>query len=192
MNPKGNDPLIPKLPDGSRDLDKAWSYVQTWAELEKIVATGKTKAIGVSNFSVIYLQELLKSAKIVPAVNQIENHPLLPQQDIVDFCKEKGILVQAYSPLGSTDSPLWTEADVKKVADSKGVSLGCVLISYALARGIVVLPKSVTESRIIENLKTVELSKSDMDVLEGIHKTKGIQRLIYPSFGVNLGFPDKQ
>lgn len=192
MNPNGNHPLIPKHPDGSRDLDKSWTHVQTWHELEKLAKTGKTKAVGVSNYSVPFLQELLASATTVPAVNQIENHPYCPQQEIVDFCADKGILVTAYSPFGSTDSPLMKEDGVVQIAQKRGVSSGCVLVSYAVARGISAIPKSVTPSRIEENLKIVELDAQEMAALEGIHKAKGIHRFLYPAFGVNLGFPDKQ
>jgi len=130
MNPKGNHPLFPKHPDGTRDLDTEWSHVKAWKELEKLVKTGKTKAIGVSNYSVKYLEELLPHCEVVPAVNQIENHPYLPQQDIVDFCNEKKILIEAYSPLGSTGSPLFKEEGVQKVAKKHDVGPGTVLISY--------------------------------------------------------------
>jgi glycerol 2-dehydrogenase (NADP+) len=92
--------------------------------------SGQVKAIGVSNFSVPYLEKLLSEATVVPAANQIENHPYLPQQEIVDFCKEKGILVQAYSPLGSTGSPLFQEEGVQEVAKKHNVGPGTVLISY--------------------------------------------------------------
>jgi diketogulonate reductase-like aldo/keto reductase len=98
--------------------------------MEKLLATGKVKAIGVANYSLRYLKELLPEATIVPAVNQIENHPSLPQQEIVDFCREKGIHVTAYSPLGSTGSPMMKEPAVIKVAESKGVTPACVLLSY--------------------------------------------------------------
>lgn len=130
MNGTGNDPLFPKRDDGSRDLDTQWSHVQTWKAMEKLMDTGKAKAIGVSNYSVPFLEELLKEAKIVPAVNQIENHPYLPQQEIVDFCNEKGITVEAYSPLGSTGSPLFSEDGVQEVAKKHNVGPGTVLISY--------------------------------------------------------------
>lgn len=106
------------------------SQVKTWQELEKLSTTGKTKAIGVSNFSVKYLEELLEHAKVVPAANQVENHPQLPQQDLKDYCDSKGIILQAYSPLGSTGSPLFQDAGVKRVAEKRGVTPGCVLISY--------------------------------------------------------------
>jgi glycerol 2-dehydrogenase (NADP+)/D-galacturonate reductase len=81
-------------------------------------------------YSKRYLEQLLPYATVVPAVNQIENHPSLPQQEIVDFCKEKGIHVMAYSPLGSTGSPLMSSEPVVKIAEKKGVSAGTVLLSY--------------------------------------------------------------
>ncbi|KAF2721016.1 Aldo/keto reductase [Polychaeton citri CBS 116435] len=191
MNPNGNDPMFPKHPDGSRDLETEWKHIDTWTEMEKLPATGKTKAIGVSNYSVKYLEELLPHAKIVPAANQIENHPYLPQQEIADFCREKGIIVEAYSPLGSTGSPLFSEDGIQQVAKKHNVGAGTILISYQVSKGHVVLPKSVTPSRIEENLKTVKLDSSDLEALEKIHKEKGVKRYVYPAFGVALGFPDK-
>lgn len=97
--------------------------------MEKLVATGKAKAIGVANYSQRYLEQLLPHVKIVPAVNQIENHPSLPQREIVDFCKTKGIHVTAYSPLGSTGSPLITAAPVVEVAKKHNVTPVAVLLS---------------------------------------------------------------
>lgn len=189
MNPKGNHPLIPKHPDGSRDLDTSWHHTKTWSLLEALIPTGKAKAVGVSNYSVPNLQELVSTAKITPAVNQIENHPYLPQQEIVDFCASKGIHVTAYSPFGSTGSPLFQEDGVVKVAQKYGVSSGCILLSYQVARGVSIVPKSVTPSRIEQNMKIVELDKDDLASLNGIHEAKGYKRYIYPSFGVDLGFP---
>ncbi|KAF2141190.1 uncharacterized protein K452DRAFT_308981 [Aplosporella prunicola CBS 121167] len=196
MNPKadrsGNDPKFPKLPDGSRDIDHSWSFIDTWKQMEKLLQTGKVKAIGVANFSVPYLEKLLPEATVVPAVNQIENHPYLPQQEIVDFCKTKGIHVTAYSPFGSTGSPMFSEEGVSEVAKKHKVSPGTVLLSYHVARGSSVLAKSVTPSRIEENRAIIKLDDSDMEALESIHKKKGLTRFIYPAFGVNFGFPDKQ
>ena len=191
MNPNGNHPKIPKLADGSRDLQKDWSHTKTWKELEKVLKTGKAKAIGVCNYSKKFLEELLPHAEIVPAVNQIENHPLLPQQEIVDFCKSKGIHITAYSPLGSTGSPMMSDERVLKVAKEKGVSAGNILLSYHIARGSSVLAKSVTPSRIEENMKIVELDDKEMASLQDISKD-GVKRFVYPDFGINFGFPDKQ
>ncbi|TKA76951.1 D-galacturonate reductase [Cryomyces minteri] len=192
MNPKGNHPNLPKHPDGSRDLDTSWSYIKTWKEMEKLAKTGKVKAIGVANFSVKYLEELLHDATVIPAVNQIENHPYLPQQDIVDFCRSKGIHITAYSPLGSTGSPLMKEEAIQEIAKRHSVSAGAVLLSYHVARGNSVLAKSVTPSRIEENRNIIELESSDLKALEKILKDKGVTRFVHPAFGVNLGFPDKQ
>lgn len=190
MNPDGNHEKFPKLPDGSRDLVLERKPVETYRDMEQLVRSGKVKAIGVSNFSKKFLEQLLRNVSVVPAVNQIENHPLLPQQEIVDLCKSKGILVEAYSPLGSTGSPLMKKDEVIKVARETGVSPGTVLLSYHVARGVVALPKSVTPSRIEENFKVVKLSSEQLATLEKIHES-GIQRLVYPPFGVNFGFPDK-
>ncbi|KAL4956138.1 NADP-dependent oxidoreductase domain-containing protein [Aspergillus filifer] len=198
MNPKGNHELFPKLADGSRDLVREHSHVTTWKNMEDLITQHpeKVKAIGVSNYSVKYLEELLPQVKIVPAVNQIENHPALPQQEIVDFCKEKGILITAYSPLGSTGSPLFKEDAIVKVAEKRGVAPATVLLSWHLARGSSVLAKSVTPSRIEDNRNLVKLDQENIDLIgkysAELAANNGFQRYVYPPFGVNFGFPDKQ
>lgn len=193
MNPNGSHPLFPKHPDGSRDIDMTTTHIDTWKRLETLIQShpDKVKAIGVSNYSVTYLEKLLPHATIVPAVNQIENHPLLPQQDVVDFCKEKGIHVTAYSPLGSTGCPLFSDESVNEVAKKHGTGPAAVLLSFHLARNASVLAKSVTASRIDENRKLLALDGEDMEKLNMIHKTKGVTRYVYPPFGVDFGFPDK-
>lgn len=130
MNPNGNHPMFPVTADGSRDVDFGRHHVDTYLDMEKLLETGKVKAIGVANYSVMYLEELLARASVVPAVNQIENHPLLPQQDVSDFCKAKGIHITAYSPLGSTGSPLLKLPVVEHIAVKHGVSPASVLLSY--------------------------------------------------------------
>jgi glycerol 2-dehydrogenase (NADP+) len=98
--------------------------------MEQLQKSGKVKAIGVANFSKPYLEKLLTEAEVVPAVNQIENHPYLPQQEIVDLCKEKGIHVTAYSPFGSTGSPMFQDETILEVAKKHSVGPGTVLLSY--------------------------------------------------------------
>ncbi|KAK3298144.1 NADP-dependent oxidoreductase domain-containing protein [Chaetomium fimeti] len=195
MNPDGNDDRFPKLPNGERDIIHSHNHVDTWKQMEKLVATGKTKAIGVSNYSKRYLEELLPHATIVPAVNQIENHPALPQQEIVDLCNEKGIHIMAYSPLGSTGSPLFTAEPVVAIAEKHGVKPAAVLLSYHLARGSTVLAKSVTPARIEENRKLVDLDADDVKLLRAysdkLTQEGKLQRFVYPPFGVQFGFPDK-
>ncbi|KAE8350396.1 NADP-dependent oxidoreductase domain-containing protein [Aspergillus coremiiformis] len=195
MNPKGNHTLFPKLADGSRDIDHSHSHVTTWKNMENLLANGKVKAIGVSNYSKRYLEQLLAEASVIPAVNQIENHPSLPQQEIVDFCKDKGIHITAYSPLGSTGSPLFTAEPIVEVAKKKGVTPATVLLSWHIARGSSVLAKSVTPSRIEDNRRLVQLDQSDMATIakytDDLAARKAFQRFVYPPFGVDFGFPDK-
>ncbi|KXG54087.1 Aldo/keto reductase subgroup [Penicillium griseofulvum] len=197
MNPKGNHNIFPKLADGSRDIIHSHSHVTTWKSMEKLVGTGKVKAIGVSNYSVKYLEELLPQATIVPAANQIENHPLLPQQEIVDFCNKAGIHITAYSPLGSTGSPLFTAEPIVAVAEKRGVTPATVLLSWHIARGSSVLAKSVTPARIEANrADLIHLDAEDMAALrkysDGLQAEGKLQRFVYPPFGINFGFPDKQ
>ncbi|CAI7613888.1 hypothetical protein PCG10_004572 [Penicillium crustosum] len=197
MNHKGNHNIFPKLADGSRDIIHSHSHVTTWKSMEKLVGTGKVKAIGVSNYSVKFLEELLPQATIVPAANQIENHPLLPQQEIVDFCNKAGIHITAYSPLGSTGSPLFTAEPIVAVAEKRGVSPATVLLSWHIARGSSVLAKSVTPARIEANrADLIHLDAEDLASLrkysDGLQAEGKLQRFVYPPFGVNFGFPDKQ
>ncbi|KAJ6179537.1 hypothetical protein N7519_009998 [Penicillium mononematosum] len=197
MNPKGNHNLFPKLADGSRDIVHSHSHVTTWKSMEKLVGTGKVKAIGVSNYSVKFLEELLPQATIIPAANQIENHPLLPQQEIVDFCNKAGIHITAYSPLGSTGSPLFTAEPIVAVANKRGVTPATVLLSWHIARGSSVLAKSVTPARIEANrADLIHLDAEDLATLrkysDDLQAEGKLQRFVYPPFGVNFGFPDKQ
>lgn len=136
MNPNGTRPdggdadRFPLLPNGERDILWDHDHVQTWKDMEALVKTGKAKSIGVCNYSKVYIENLLKHATIVPAVNQIENSPALPQQEIVDICNQNKIHIMAYSPLGSTGGPLMKSEIVTKLAEKKGVSAGTILLSY--------------------------------------------------------------
>lgn len=209
MNPNGNHPMFPVIADGSRDVDFSRHHVDTYLDMEKLLETGKVKAIGVANYSVMYLQELLARASVVPAVNQIENHPLLPQQDVSDFCKASGIHITAYSPLGSTGSPLLKLPIVEQIAAKHAVPPASVLLSYhgvhhttctilvmltgyAVERGHSVLAKSVTPSRIKANRQVIKLDSEDMQGLAELAFNGHLKRHVDPEWKVNLGFPDKQ
>ncbi|QPG93578.1 H/ACA snoRNP pseudouridylase subunit [Epichloe festucae Fl1] len=192
----GNDDKFPKKADGSRDIITGWDHVEAWKQMEDVFASGKAKAIGVCNYSKKYLEQLLPRAKVIPAVNQIENHPCLPQQEIVHLCREKGIHVMAYSPLGSTGGPVMSAEPVVKLAEKKGVSASTILLSYHVARGNTVLAKSVTPARIKANLDIVKLGadelKSLTDYSDDLAKKGELKRYVYPPFGIDFGFPDKQ
>ena len=195
MNPAGNHDRFPTLPDGSRDILHAHSHIDTWKSMEKLLGTGKAKAIGVSNYSKRYLEQLLPHATVTPAVNQIENHPSLRQQEIVDLCREKGIHIMAYSPFGSTGGPMMSADPVVKVAQRRGVTPASVLLSWNVARGNSVIAKSVTPERIDANKVIVELSAEDVAELDaysvGLEERKEWKRYVYPAFNVDFGFPDK-
>ncbi|KIJ58189.1 hypothetical protein HYDPIDRAFT_159376 [Hydnomerulius pinastri MD-312] len=145
--PMSKDPAT-----GNLVADKSHDWLDTWKSMEDIYLAHpeKVKAIGVSNFSVEFLERLLKVARVVPAVNQIELHPSCPQKDVVEYCLSKGIIITAYSPLGSDNSPLLKDPIVGKVAEKYGVQPATVLISIHANKPFhTVLPKSVSNARIL-------------------------------------------
>lgn len=93
--------LLPVNPDGTRSVDRSWDLNETWRQMEEVYKAGKVRAIGVANWSIPYLEELKKKWTVVPAVNQVELHPFLPQHALKEWCDNHGILLEAYSPLGS-------------------------------------------------------------------------------------------
>lgn len=159
----------------------------TWKAMESLLQTGKTKAIGVSNFNVRRLKLLLREASIVPAINQIEAHPYLQQPTLFNFCKTHNIQVAAYSPLGhnQTGEPRTVDdAKVHQIAESMGMDPGQVLVSWGVQRGTVVLPKSVTPSRIASNLKDEILPDDIMAELNALERGK---RFNFPArWGVDV------
>ncbi|KAF7316405.1 Aldo-keto reductase [Mycena indigotica] len=178
----------PPLPDYSVD------WLDTWKSMERLYKAHpeKLRAIGVSNFSVEFLERLLAVATVIPAVNQIELHPSCPQHDVVEYCEKQGIVITAYSPLGSDNSPLLTNEVVKKLAAKHSVEPANILISLqANKSNVTVLPKSVTNTRILSNAVVVDLTKEEIDELEEIDKTHHF-RACHPDwtgYG-SLGFPD--
>ncbi len=135
---------------------------ETWRALEELYEEGKIKAIGVSNFMVHHLEALLETAKIVPMVNQIEFHPGFTQDGVVEYCKEKGICVEAWSPIGS--GRLLENELLAKIAAKYGKSVAQICIRFCLQNDVLPLPKSVTPSRIKENLDVLDFSLSDEDM----------------------------
>ena len=126
-------------------------YITTYKAMEKLLATGKVRAIGVSNFNVRRLEELLGQVTVVPAANQIEAHPYLQQTELLRFCQSKGIIVEAYSPLGNNQTGAPRTVDdplVHTVSEEISLDPGALLASWGVQRGTVVLSKSVTPSRI--------------------------------------------
>ncbi|CCE63269.1 hypothetical protein TPHA_0E01760 [Tetrapisispora phaffii CBS 4417] len=175
---------IPMNEDGTRDLDLAsWDFIKTW-ELMQALPKSKVKSIGVSNFSINNIKDLLASPgnKEVPVVNQVELHPLLPQFELVEFCKSKNIVVEAYSPLGSTGAPILELGTINEVSKKLAIPPANVVFSWLIQRKIVVLPKSVTESRIISNLQTMELPAEEFSKLNNISSEVGEKRSVKPNW----------
>jgi len=152
---------------------------QTWEAMQDQNKNGLAKHIGVSNFNQAKLKELFALPGQRPEMNQVELHPYLPQNQLVDFCKENELLVTAYSPLGSPDSraekhaqdpKLLEDGAVMAIAQKHGATLGQVLIAWSIARGIAVIPKSVNQVRIVENFAAAEinLDAADMAQLDAI------------------------
>lgn len=152
---------------------------QTWEAMQDLKAKGLAKHIGVSNFNQAKLAEIMKIGGQLPEMNQVEMHPFLPQDGLVEYCTSNGMLMTAYSPLGSPDSrnkkhendpKLLTNPIVNEIAKKHGISAGQVLISWSIERDIAVIPKSTNQGRIKENFEasTVTLDAHDMMELRDI------------------------
>lgn len=183
LNPNGNNWKFPTLENGKRDIVNDWNFIKTWEKMQNLVGKG-TKSIGVSNFDIVNLDKLLNAdtTSIIPAVNQVELHPNLPQHKLLEYSKSKGIQLEAYSPLGSTNSPLLKNEQLVKIGEKYGVSSATILISWSIWRGVVVLPKSVTPSRIESNFKIVKLDDEDGKIIDDLYKTIGVKRIINPDW----------
>ncbi|MBK3516746.1 aldo/keto reductase [Carboxylicivirga marina] len=156
----------------------------TWKGMEKAVQEGLTKCIGVSNFSVKKLKDLVAQSSIKPAINQVELHPYFQQDDLVDYCHSNNIHVTAYSPLGSSDRPeglkaadepvLLEDQTITNMAQKMGASVAQTILAWDINRGISVIPKSVNATRLRQNLNAVnvELNESDMSIIKSINKNR--------------------
>lgn len=151
------------------------SVAQTWEAMQELVSAGLVRAIGVANFTGAMLVDLCSYARVRPAVNQIELHPYNQQARLVEFCQRNNIAVTAYSPLGSPGNmkarggePILSEdKNVLAIATAHGKSSAQILIRWAIQRGTVVIPKSVTPERIAENIAVLnfELSPPEIELL---------------------------
>ena len=170
----------------------------TWAGMEAVLEAGLTRHIGVSNYSIRKLQDLLAHGRLRPEVNQVELHPLLQQPELVAFCNAHGIHLTAYSPLGSGDRPAQLKAAdepvllenpvIAAIAAEHGCSAAQVLLAWHLGRGISTIPKSVSAERLRENLAAaaIQLSPADQERIAALDQ--GL-RLVDGSFWLMEGSP---
>ncbi|MBO4912872.1 MAG: aldo/keto reductase [Butyrivibrio sp.] len=135
---------------------------ETWKAMEKLYETGKVRAIGISNFKQHHIDALLKTAKIKPMVNQIRLCPGATQDELVAYCREKGMILEAYSPLGT--GKIFEVPEMKELAEKYGKSIAQICIRFGLQMGYLPLPKSVTPSRIEENIKVFDFELEEADV----------------------------
>jgi diketogulonate reductase-like aldo/keto reductase len=151
-------------------------YVSVWKEMEKIYAGGKVRAIGVSNYLEHHLDELLETASVIPAVDQIELHPYLTQEKLVNYLHGKNIVPEAWSPFCAKKNNLLEEPILKEIAEKYGKTPAQVVLRWDIQRGIVVIPKSSNLSRQKENLDIFdfELSEEDMKRISSLNKNQRV------------------
>ncbi|EMG34367.1 aldo/keto reductase [Streptococcus oralis] len=157
----------------------AWKTrnAEVWRAMEDLYQEGKIRAIGVSNFLLKHLNALQETARIIPAVNQVRLAPGVYQEEVVDYCREKGILLEAWGPFGQGE--LFDKKEVQEISAKHGKSVAQIALAWSLAEGFLPLPKSVTASRIQSNLDCfgIELSKEEREILKKISVTSGAPRV---------------
>jgi len=170
---------IPDTADGFIPLSEM-PVLDTWHAMEDLHAKGLSNTLGVSNFSIKKLEALYPKANIKPAVNQVECHPYLAQQDLKAVCENLNMFITAYSPLGSNMTPeanrnapktsLIKNPIIEKIAQSHDATPAQVLIAWQLARDVIVIPKSVNPTRLKENFESLnlKLTPNDMDALNDL------------------------
>jgi diketogulonate reductase-like aldo/keto reductase len=145
-------------------------YKETWKAFEKLYKEGRIRAIGVSNFQIHHLEDLIASAEIKPMVNQVEFHPHLTQKELKAYCEKEGIQLEAWSPL--KQGQLLNEPVLQEIAEKYNKSVAQVILRWDIQQGVVTIPKSVKEHRIIENadIFDFELTAEEMERIDGLNQ----------------------
>lgn len=165
--------FFPEKPEDLIPLEEL-PVATTWEAMEKAVDAGKVRHLGVSNFSIKKLGALLDGARVKPEANQVESHPYLQQPELKAFCDDKGVVLTAYSPLGSGDRPgilkeegeplILEDPTLGKIAQAHDASIAQVALAWAVQRGTSVIPKSVNPERLAQNLAAADLGLTDDDM----------------------------
>lgn len=144
-------------------------FQETWKALEKLYKDGKVRAIGVSNFNVHHLEDILKNCEVKPVINQVEYHPHLTQIEVKEFCEKNDIRLEAWSPLKK--GVLLSEPIIIELAEKYQKSPAQVILRWDIQNGVVTIPKSVKEHRVIENADIFDfhLSQEDMDKISALN-----------------------
>jgi len=172
--------------------------LRTWDAMEQIAESGKAKAVGVCNFEPRHLKLLAERGGLLPAVDQVELHPHLPQTEIRATAAELGIAVESWSPLGGTSGSGWgpaskpntllTDPMITRIADRHSKTPAQVLIRWHLQNGLIVIPKSVHEQRIAQNIDVFDFELSELDLSEIATLDDGTRVGMHPN-EMNLGAP---
>lgn len=147
-------------------------FEKAWAVLEDLYSEGRIRAIGVSNFKRHHLEYLIKNFRIKPMVNQVEANPYNNNQELIGDCKNLGIVVEAWSPLGGSGGNLLGDEAIRAMAQKYQKTPAQVVLRWNLQRGVVILPKSLHQERIISNfdLSDFELLPEDMELMDGLNR----------------------
>jgi len=140
------------------------NYIHVYKALEKIYQDGRVRSIGVSNFHVHHLENLLKETSVVPVINQIEFHPHLTQEEVRAYCKEKGIQVEAWSPL--MNGSLLEESLIQQLASNYGKTPAQIVLRYDVQHGVVTIPKTMTPARMTENLTVFDFALAEEEMAQ--------------------------
>lgn len=172
--------------------------LRTWDAMEKIAKSGRAKAIGVCNFEPRHLQLLIERGGTIPAVDQVELHPHLAQREIRAFAVDHGIAVESWSPLGGTSNSGWgkdskpntllTDPIITRIADRHSKTEAQVLIRWHLQSGLIVIPKSVHDARILQNIDVFDFELSEQDLSEIATMDDGTRVGFHPD-DMNMGAP---
>ena len=169
--------------DGKPVLDAGVNiHTESWPAMEECVRMGLAKSIGVSNYTIDQLNKTLAHARIKPAVNQVESNPFLQQSDLLEFCKQHGIVLTAYSPFGGDVLPtdpnlsqdtskrklelaplIWESETIKKMAEKHGKTIAQILLKIHVGRGVSVIPKTISVKRLMENADIFDFDLDPID-----------------------------
>ncbi|KAI1444068.1 aldo-keto reductase [Annulohypoxylon stygium] len=184
------------------DYSLSKRYPETWQAMEKLVSSGKVRSIGLSNFNILKTKRILEIAKIVPAVIQVEIHPYFPQHELHRFSAQHGILIMAHQPLGGRpvplvrghpDEPFPTEdPKIIDIASKCNMTPAQVCLSWAVQRGIPIVPKSVSETHMKQNLQLRRLPEDMFAIVDQLSLERGPLRFLDPSRHIGFDIFDEE
>ena len=169
-----------------------WPYPflwrKQWRKMEELYLAGKCEAIGLCNFDLGYMKELLKFCKVKPAINQFERHPMYQQQELVDFCQENDIAVMAYSPVARMDKRLHESPVLKEIAEKYGKTVSQIILRWDIDTGCIPIPASSSGKHISENYDVFDfiLTEEEIKAINGLESGMRIR------FNPRTRFPHRE